>query len=142
MRTLLDQVSGEMVEVLETDVKGLEPYDYREAKAAAFRCSLERRAAVQEYKNHISRLALAEKNYRRELAAAVVAAKLNGPATTAEIRAKGMPEVLQAREEYTLADGMRYAALEVIRTCDGDAQRVMQLTAWSRDVAKGPWGDQ
>ena len=121
MRVLVDQETGELVEVIEElMISDLTPYDYRQAKAAAMRASTQRRKAVEEYRGAIRHLAGCEKNYRRELAMEVARQKAIGPSTTAEVLAKGEPAVLKAREAYVLADGMRYAALEVIRGCDGD----------------------
>lgn len=137
----MDIDSGEMVEFLPEQMHDLTPYDFRGAKAAAMRCSSQRRQAVTAYARAIEELADAEKEYRKELAKEVTRQKKEGPSTTAEVLAKGEPDVLAARERYTLADGMRYAALEAIRGCDGDRQGVAQLSAWSRGVALGPWGD-
>jgi hypothetical protein len=141
MKAYIDVDTGEMVEHLPTEMVGLEPYDYREAKAAAMRCSSQRRQAVTAYEAAIRELAEAERAYRMTLAQEVSRHKLIGAATTAEVLAKGEESVLAARERYTLADGMRYAALEAIRGCDGDRQGVAQLSAWSRGVALGPWGE-
>lgn len=138
----MDIDSGEMVELLPEQMNDLTPYDFRGAKAATMRCSSQRRIAVDAYTKAITELAAAENEYRKQLALEVLHQKTIGPSTTAEVLAKGAPKVLEARERYTLADGMRYAALEVIRGCDGDRQGVAQLSAWSRGVALGPWGDQ
>jgi hypothetical protein len=141
MKILADPVTGELVEVLETSVLGLQPYDFREAKAAHMRASLERREAVAAYTAAIEELGKAERQYRMVLAQEMLKAKGEHGATIAEQVAKGEPRVLEARERFTVAEGMKYAALERIRTCDGDRTSVSQLVKWSEAVATGPWGE-
>jgi hypothetical protein len=141
LKAYMDVDTGEMVEFLPEQMNDLTPYSFREAKAAAMRCSSQRRQAVTVYEEAIKKLAAAENEYRKQLALEVLNQKRIGPSTTAEVLAKGEPQVRAARERYTLADGMRYAALEAIRGCDGDRQGVAQLSAWSRGVALGPWGE-
>jgi hypothetical protein len=141
MKILADPATGELVEVLETSVLGLQPYDFREAKAAHMRASLERREAVTAYTAAIEELAAAERQYRMVLAQEMLIAKATHGATIAEQVAKGEPRVLEARERFTAAEGLKYAALERIRTCDGDRTGVSQLVKWSEAVATGPWGE-
>lgn len=141
MRVLADVETGELVEVLDEYVKDLTPYNYREAKAAAMRSSVERRKAVQEYGDAGDEAARAEVEYRRALAVAITRLRHAGaPATGVEALAKGEEEVLEARETLSLALSRRDTARERIRGCDGDRQGVVQLTAWSREVA-GQWGE-
>lgn len=141
MRVLADPTTGELVEVLDADAIGLTPYDYREAKAAHMRASLERRKAAVAYEAAIRELAAAERNYRTLLAQEVLRKKVDVGATVAEVAAKGEAPVAEARERYVIADGMRYASLEVLRGCDGDRQGIAQLVKWSQAVATGPWGE-
>jgi hypothetical protein len=141
VRVYADQTTGELVEHLPADMVGLEVYDYRQAKAAHMRASVERRKAQQAYETAIREMAAAERGYRSELAKAMLRAKDEHGATVAESMAKGDEKVLEARERYVIADGMRYAALEVIRNCDGDRQGIAQLVRWSQAVSTGPWGE-
>lgn len=141
MKVYADQASGELTEYLPTDMVGLEPYDYRQAKAAHMRASVERRQAAMEYTQAIKELGAAERAYRSTLAKEVMLAKGEHGATNAEVIAKGSQPVAEARERYVIADGMRYAKLEVLRGCDGDRQGIAQLVKWSQAVATGPWGE-
>lgn len=141
MKVLADPATGELMEVLEEALVGLTPYDFREAKAAHMRASIERRQAESEYEAAVEELARAERNYRMTLAQQLMRAKADHGATNAEAIAKGTAEVLDARERYVIADGMRYVKLEKIRRADGDRQGVAQLVKWSQAVATGPWGD-
>lgn len=141
MRVLIDADTGELAEYLETNVIGLEPYDFRQAKAAHMRASRERREAVAAYEAAIKELGRTERNYRMVLAQEVLKAKAEHGATVAEQAAKGTPSVLDAREAFVVADGLRYAALERIRTVDGDKQGIAQLVKWSEAEAHGPWGE-
>ncbi len=140
MRVFTDPATGELVEVLDTQVVGLEPYDYRQAKAAAFQVSLRRQHAVENYKTAIALVAKAEAEYRKQLALAIV--RQTGPATTAEVLARGEEPVLEALKAFRVADGMRYARLEEIRGIDGDRISVSQFTGWSKEQATGPWGER
>lgn len=142
MQILADPATGELVEVLELNVVGLQPYDYREAKAAIMRSSRERREAVTAYERAIEEVGAAEREYRMTLAQEVLKAKQEHGSTVAEQVAKGAPRVLEARERFTIAEGMKYAALERIRTVDGDKQGIAQLVKWSQAQATGPWGEQ
>lgn len=141
MRILADPDTGEVVEVLETNVVGLEPYDYRQAKAAHIRASKERREATDTYTKAIDELGAAERHYRMVLSQQMLIAKGEHGATIAEQVAKGTSAVLEARERFTIAEGMKYAALERIRGCDGDRQGIAQLVKWSQAQATGPWGE-
>lgn len=141
MRILTDPATGELVEVLPEATLGLQPYDYREAKAAHMRASLERREIVEEYTEAIKEVAAAERQYRMVLSQEVLDAKRDHGATNAEVVAKGQARTLEARERLTTAEGMKYAVLEKIRTCDGDRVGVAQLVKWSEAVATGPWGE-
>jgi hypothetical protein len=140
VRLLVDPDTGELLEVLDATVIGLEPYGYREAKAAHMRASRERRDAVKAYTAAIKEVGAAEREYRMVIAQEMILAKEEYGATMAESVAKGSPRALEARERFTIADGMRYAALELIRTCDGDRTGVTQLVKWSEAEAHGPWG--
>lgn len=141
MKVYVDQDSGELVEHLPSEMVGLEPYDFRGAKAAHMRASTERREAVVEYVAAIREMGKAERAYRTVLAQEMLKAKDEHGATVAEAMAKGTQVCAEARERFTIADGMRYAALEKIRTCDGDRTGVAQLVKWSESVSTGPWGE-
>lgn len=143
MRILLDPDTGELVEVIPEAVHDLTPYGYREAKAAHMRASRDRRDAEKAYEAAIRELGRAEQAYRIALAQEVLKAKNTDGvgATNAEVVAKGTERCAQARLDYTIADGLRYAALERLRGCDEDRKGISQLVAWSRAVATGPWGE-
>jgi hypothetical protein len=141
MRVLADPDTGELVEVVPEAVLGLTPYDYREAKAASMRASLERRKAEGEYREAVTEKGRTEASYRRLKSQAVVEAKVEHGSTLANQIAAGREDVAQAKEDALVAEGMVYAALERLRLCSEDRQSLIGLVAWSRAVALEAWGD-
>jgi hypothetical protein len=131
---LVDPDTGELVEVVEEVVLDLTPYDYRQAKAAVMRASLERREAEKAYRTAIREKAAAERAYRTVLSSEMLEAKVEHGATMAEAVAKGTQKVSEAKERAIIAEGMVYAALERLRLCTEDRQSLSQLIAWSRQV--------
>lgn len=135
MRALIDPASGELVEVQETQIKGLDPYDYREAKAAHMRQSSEHRHALMQYDTRVKEKADREREYHKQLALAIVEAKAKHGSTVAEKIAKGTDPVLDAHHALTLAEGLVTSAKEYIEVCKGDRVGISQLT-------KASLGDQ
>lgn len=132
MRVLVDPDTGELLEVEDRFIQDFTPYDYREAKAAVMRASVERRGAEGDYRNAVGKKGEAEASYRRLLALAVVEAKAEHGSTLAVSIAKGREDVAQAKQDALVAEGMVYAALERLRLCTEDRQSLSQLIAWSR----------
>lgn len=143
MRILVDPDTGELLEVEDRFIQNWVPYDYREAKAAVMRASVERREAEKAYREAVTKRGSAEAAYRRLLALAVVEAKAQHGSTLAVSIAKGREDVAQAKEDSLVAEGMVYAALERLRLCTEDRQSLSQLIAWSRaqDSSSYPGGD-
>lgn len=136
MRALVDPATGELVEVADTDCLGLEPYDYRAAKATALQATRDYLALVREYERAIEAKSQAEGRYRRELAKAMLAAKAEYGATMAEAMAKGTEAVAAADEARIIAEGHVYAVIERMRLARDNRVSISQFTVWSRDLDK------
>jgi hypothetical protein len=134
VRILADPVTGELVEVEDRFCHDWVPYDFREAKAAHMRASVERRDAEQEYRDAQQKRATTEAAYRRLLALAVVEAKATHGSTLAVSIAKGREDVAQAKEDALVAEGAVFAARERLTLCSEDREGIKQLVAWSRAV--------
>lgn len=135
MRILADPDTGELVEVEEKFLHDWTPYDYREAKAAHMRASMERREAEKEYRAAQQKKAETEVAYRRLLAQAVVQAKAEHGSTLAVSIAKGREDVAQAKEDALVAEGMVFAARERLTTCSEDREGIRQLVSMSRQIS-------
>lgn len=134
MRVLVDPDTGELVEVVDAAALDTTPYDYREAKAAIMRATLDYKAHVRAYREAIGRKAEAERDYRRELATTIPQMKAEHGATNAEALAKGQPNVSEAKERVIIAEGDVYAEVELMRLARDNRVSISQLTAWSRSI--------
>lgn len=141
MKPVTDLETGELLEVLDTELVGLQPYSFREAKAAHMRASVERRKIVERLKMAVREQGTAEAVYRRELARGILTEKQDLGATVAEAVAKGREEVMDARQRLVIAEGMVRATQEELKGADGDRTGIAQLVKWSEAVSTGPWGD-
>jgi hypothetical protein len=134
VRILADPTTGELVEVEDRFCHDWTPYDFREAKAAHMRASVERRDAEEKYREAQQERAKKEVHYRKLLSDAVVNAKAEHGSTLAIAIAKGDPGVVKAKEEALVAEGLVFAWRERLTLCSEDREGIKQLVAWSRAV--------
>lgn len=140
MRVLVDPESGEMVEVLPEAVIGpQEPYDYANYRRACFAASREHREALAAHDAAATEAARAESTYRKELAIGVLKAKTEHGSTIAETIAKGSDKVADAHEAMVIAQAKERTAMEKVRLCRDDADRLSSMGFWSREADADGW---
>lgn len=121
------------------EVKNPEPYDYGEAKRAHARASRDQTEAAKFVALTHRKFAQAQAAYKKAKADAIVAARLEYPATVAVEIANGDAEVCRLRMERDIAQGMTRAADQLGWKATKDRAVVEQLVTWSMKVA--PLGD-
>lgn len=142
MRVLVDPETGEVVEAVPEAVLGPQsPYDYADFRRANLAQTREHRQALRDLHDAEHRAAKADAAYRRELAKGMLLAKAAHGATAAEHLAKGMPEVVKAYEARLIGESDARVAMEKVRLCRDDAQRLAAMGYWSREANADGWRD-
>jgi hypothetical protein len=140
MRVLVDPETGEMVEVLPEAVIGpQEPYDYAGYRRSCFAASKEHREAITDARAKGAKAARAESTYRKNLAQQLLLAKAEHGATVAEAVAKGTDEVANAHTAMLIAQSEERTAMEKVRLCRDDADRLSSMGFWSREANSDGW---
>lgn len=137
---VLNPETGEVYEVIPEALLGpQEPYDYAGFRRACMNASREHREALKKLDEEEAAAARAEATYRRELAIGLLAAKAEHGATVAEHLAKGSETVAKAYEDMLIAQAHARKALEKVRLCRDDAQRLSAMGYWSREANADGW---
>ena len=136
MRILVDPETGEPVEVAEGDVLGLQPYDFAEAKRAAYSVEMYYYKLVNQFRDAKNAEAAAERDYRRLLATRIIEKREveRVPATLAETLAKGDEDVAEAKAETIRASGEVTAVWHLLELAKAMFVTVSQMTKWSERV--------
>lgn len=142
MKVYVDPETGELVEVLPSDLAGTEPYDYAEAKRAVMSATRERREAERQLRDAIVEKANAEGDYRATLARLIPSAKAEHGATNAEAVAKGQPEAVAALKRRDLAVETVNVWKERLRLCSEDRASLHRLIEWSQNVDRFQGGQE
>lgn len=139
MRVLADPETGELVEVLPSDVSATEPYDFADYKRANMQASRDHRQALSDLREAEKTAAKADADYHRELAKAVLEAKAEHGSTVAETIAKGTEAVADAREARLAAEGLARAAMEKVRLTRDDRAALAAMGEWSKKANADGW---
>jgi len=143
MRLLTDPESGEMVEVAETDILDLTPYDYSEAKRAHHAASKYYFSLVNRFRDAKNAEGEAERNYRRLLAIRVMEKRGEGAAATlAETLAKGDEDVAEAKKQTIIAAGECSAIWHLLELARANFVTISQLTKWSESIDHGTFPEK
>jgi hypothetical protein len=140
VRTMVDPETGEVYELLEEQTLGPQaPYDYADFRRACMTASREHRQALRTLDDAGRKAGRAEASYRRELSKGMLMAKAEHGATAAEHIAKGSEDVAAAYEEMLVAQAAERTAMEKVRLCRDDAQRLSAMGYWSREANADGW---
>lgn len=139
MRQVADIETGEIMEALDSDLVGAEPYSYDTFRRMSMTVSREHRKTIKEAKETGEALAEAEAEYHKQLALAVIKLKPEHGSTIAETLAKGEHEVQVAKEARDVASANDRAAMERIRLCRDDRNVAAALGYWSREAGAEGW---
>lgn len=139
MRQVADTETGEIMEVLDADIVGAEPYDYSSFRRMSMTVSREHRATIAETEATGTSLAKAEAEYHKQLALAVARLKPDHGATVAETLAKGEKPVVKAKEDRDIAAAKDRAAMERVRLCRADRDAAQAMGYWSRESGAEGW---
>lgn len=139
MRQVADTETGEIMEVLDADLVGAEPYDYSSFRHMSMTVSREHRATIAETEETGEGLAKAEAEYHKQLAIAVARLKPIHGATIAETLAKGEKPVVEAKEARDVAAAKDRAAMERVRLCRADRDAAQAMGYWSRESGAEGW---
>jgi hypothetical protein len=139
MRQVADTATGEILEVLDADLVGSEPYDYASFRRMSTTVSREHRATIAETEQTGEALAAAEADYHKQLAVVVARLKVVHGATIAETLAKGEDRVKEAKEARDIAAAKDRAAMERVRLCRADRDAAQAMGYWSREADSDGW---
>lgn len=133
-RVLVDPETGELVEVAPSDVVGVEPYDYAQAKRVGMGLTRETRATLRELDEAGKAKAQANLDYRRALATETLKAKAEHGATVAEAVAKGTEDVSEAQARFLAAESREKLMNAKLRLHSEDRATFHRWVEWSREA--------
>src|SRR6185437_3299643 len=139
MRVVADVNTGELMEVVDGDLIGGEPYDYAAFRRSSMTVRRQHQDAIERTKETGTALAAAEKEYRKQLALAMPRMKDQYGATNAEAMAKVEKPVADAREALLIAEYEDRAAMEEVRLVRADRETAQACGYWSREAGSDGW---